>query len=133
MSFLSRKPERSKEAKLFSRQGKSSQGIWERPVSTWTEAEIQEYREAWLDAHAEYCHLSEAQDFRDNLRFFVEDGGLIIERVAEPAGLFLAHDDDPVFGLDLRPYRKQGLPLPEEYRIGYRRNKGAWPMGEPRN
>ncbi|HGX8553769.1 TPA: hypothetical protein ACJIMR_000708 [Escherichia coli] len=133
MSFLSRKPERSKEAKLFSRQGKSSQGIWERPVSTWTEAEIQEYREAWLDAHAEYCHLSEAQDFRDNLRFFVEDGELIIERVAEPAGLFLAHDDDPVFGLDLRPYRKQGLPLPEEYRIGYRRNKGAWPMGEPRN
>lgn len=37
MSFLSRKPERSKEAKLFSRQGKSSQGIWERPVSTWAE------------------------------------------------------------------------------------------------
>ncbi|EEY5749152.1 hypothetical protein ERU66_06045 [Escherichia coli] len=113
--------------------GKASLEIWQRPVSTWSESEIQEYREAWLDAHAEYCHLSEAQDFRDNLRFFVEDGELIIERVAEPAGLFLAHDDDPVFGLDLRPYRKQGLPLPEEYRIGYRRNKGAWPMGEPRN
>ncbi|WP_345759911.1 hypothetical protein [Escherichia coli] len=30
-----------------------------------------------------------------------------------------------------RPYREKGLPLPEEYQIGYRRNKGAWPMGEP--
>ncbi|MGJ7679460.1 hypothetical protein [Escherichia coli] len=132
MSFLNRKPEQSKEAKLFSRQGKSSLGIWERPVSTWSEAEIQEYREAWLDAHAECYHVSEVTDFRDNLIFFVEDGELIIERVAEPAGLFLAYDDDPVFGFDLRPYREQGLPLPEEFRIGYRRNEGAWPMGEPR-
>ncbi|WP_196606213.1 hypothetical protein [Escherichia coli] len=101
-----------------------------RPVSTWTKEDIQTYRKAWLEAHAECYHLSEVADFRDNLVFFVEDGELIIERVAEPAGLFLKHDNDE-YGLDLRPYREQGLPLPPEYQIGYRRNEGAWPMGEP--
>lgn len=105
--------------------GNASLEIWQRPVSTWTKADIEEYREAWLDAHADCYHLSEVQDFRDNLRFFVEDGELIIERVAEPSGLFLAYDDDTNYGLDLRPYREKGLPLPEEYQIGYRRNKGA--------
>ncbi len=109
--------------------GNASLEIWQRPVSTWTKADIEEYREAWLDAHADCYHLSEVQDFRDNLVFFVENGELIIERVAEPAGLFLKHDNDE-YGLDLRPYREQGLPLPLEYQIGYRRNKGAWPMGE---
>lgn len=113
--------------------GNASLEIWQRPVSTWTKADIEEYREAWLDAHADCYHLSEVQDFRDNLRFFVEDGELIIERVAEPAGLFLAYDNDTNYGLDLRPYREKGLPLPEEYQIGYRRNKGAWPMGEHGN
>lgn len=102
-----------------------------RPVSTWSREDIQTYRKAWLEAHAECYHASEVADFRDNLIFFVEDGELIIERVAEPAGLFLAYDGDPVFGFDLRPYREQGLPLPEQYRIGYRRNEGAWPLGEP--
>ncbi|HFW6906680.1 TPA: hypothetical protein ACIC41_001136 [Escherichia coli] len=111
--------------------GKASLEIWQRPVSTWTKADTEEYREVWLDAHAGCYHLSEVQDFRDNLRFFVEDGELIIERVAEPAGLFLAYDNDTNYGLDLRPYRENGLPLPPEYQIGYRRNKGAWPFGEP--
>lgn len=102
-----------------------------RPVSTWTKEDIQAYRKGWLEAYAECYHLSEVADFRDNLVFFVENGELIIERVAEPAGLFLKHDNDE-YGLDLRPYREQGLPLPPEYQIGYRRNEGAWPMGEPR-
>ncbi|MGA3710887.1 hypothetical protein [Escherichia coli] len=99
-----------------------------RPVSTWSREDIQTYRKAWLEAHAECYHASEVVDFRDNLIFFVEDGELIIQRVAEPAGLFLAYDGDPVFGFDLRPYREQGLPLPEQYRIGYRRNLGSWPL-----
>ncbi|EFN6125221.1 hypothetical protein FVK23_00325 [Escherichia coli] len=130
--MFKRQQKKTKSLIEVAKPGRASLEIWERPVSTWTEAEIQEYREAWLDAHAECFHLSEVQDFRDNLRFFVEDGELIIERVAEPAGLFLAHDDNPVFGIDLRPYREQGLPLPPEYQIGHRRNEGAWPMGEPR-
>ncbi|HEL5170820.1 TPA: hypothetical protein UOG50_000629 [Escherichia coli] len=113
-----------------SKPGKASLEIWQRPVSTWTKADIEECRAAWLDVHAECYHLSEVQDFRDNLRFFVENGELIIERVAEPAGLFLAYDDTN-YGLDLRPYREKGLPLPPEYQIGYRRNEGAWPFGEP--
>ncbi|HHH6004092.1 TPA: hypothetical protein ACP2RL_000288 [Escherichia coli] len=133
MSFLNRKPEQSKEAKLFSRQGKSSLGIWERPVSTWSEADLEEYERVMLDIYEYVYHASELADLRDNWRYIIENGELIHERIAEPAGLFLAHDDSPDFGIDLRPYREQGLPLPEQYRIGYRRNLGAWPMGEPLN
>ncbi|EMS0149652.1 hypothetical protein WKN45_000125 [Escherichia coli] len=133
MSFLNRKPEQSKEERLFSRKSKSSLGILERPVSTWTKADLEEYERVMLDIYEYVYHASELADLRDNWRYIIENGELIHERIAEPAGLFLAHDDSPDFGIDLRPYREQGLPLPEQYRIGYRRNLGAWPMGEPLN
>ncbi|MED9600793.1 hypothetical protein RCN40_15675 [Escherichia coli] len=132
MSFLNRKPEQSKGERLFSSKSKSSLGILERPVSTWSEADVKEYEQLMLEMH-EYVYMdSEMADLRDNWRYIVEDGELIHERIAEPAGLFLAYDETPEYGIDLRPYREQGLPLPEQYRIGYRRNLGAWPMGEPR-
>lgn len=128
MSFLNRKPEQSKEAKLFSRQGKSSLHWSERPVSTWTKAELKEYEQLMLEMYQYAFMDSEVADLRDNWRYIVEDGELIHERIAEPAGLFLAYDGTPEYGIDLRPYREQGLPLPEQYRIGYRCNMGSWPL-----
>lgn len=113
------------------KQGKSSLSLVERPVSTWTKADLKEYERVMLEMCEYVYHASEMADLRDNWRYIIENGELIHERIAEPAGLFLAYDDSPDFGIDLRPYREQGLPLPPEYQIGYRRNEGAWPMGEP--
>ncbi|EIT3897112.1 hypothetical protein L1963_000585 [Escherichia coli] len=109
MSFLNRKPEQSKEAKLFSRQGKSSRGIWERPVSTWSKADVMEYRDIWLEIHEDLYEEDEMEDLRNNLRFFVEGGELIIERLA----------DGP-------------MPYSDDMLAGYRENRGEWPLGEPR-
>lgn len=108
--------------------GKASLSFADRPVSTWTKADLKEYRQVMLDLYEDVYHASEFNDLRDNFRYIIENGELIHERIAEPAGLFLAYDDSPDFGMDLRPYRKQGLPLPEQYRIGYRRNLGEWPL-----
>ncbi|EGO6650628.1 TPA: hypothetical protein RHW64_000546 [Escherichia coli] len=108
--------------------GKSSLHWSERPVSTWKEADIKEYEQLMLEMY-EYVYMdSEMADLRDNWRYIVEDGELIHERIAEPAGLFLAYDGAPEYGIDLRPYRENGNPLPEQYRIGYRHNLGAWPL-----
>ncbi|MBA5677703.1 hypothetical protein HVV93_04155 [Escherichia coli] len=108
--------------------GKASLGIWERPVSAWTKADLEEYERVMLDVYEDCYHASELADLRDNWRYIIENGELIHERIAEPAGLFLAHDGTPEYGIDLRPYREQGLPLPEQYRIGYRDNLGEWPL-----
>lgn len=115
------------------KQGKASLSLAERPVSTWTKADLKEYECVMLELYEDVYHASEFADLRDNWRYIIENGELIHERIAEPAGLFLAYDDSPDFGMDLRPYREQGLPLPEQYRIGYRRNLGAWPLrqGDP--
>ncbi|HHN7905515.1 hypothetical protein [Escherichia coli] len=110
------------------KQGKSSLSLAERPVSTWTKADLEEYERVMLDIYEDVYHVSELADLRDNWRYIIENGELIHERIAEPAGLFLAYDDSPDFGIDLRPYREQGLPLPEQYRIGYRVNLGEWPV-----
>ena len=110
------------------KQGKSSLSLAERPVSMWTKADLKEYECVMLELYEDVYHASEMADLRDNWRYIIENGELIHERIAEPAGLFLAYDDSPDFGIDLRPYREQGLPLPEQYRIGYRRNLGAWPL-----
>ncbi|EHN5621878.1 hypothetical protein KJB09_004494 [Escherichia coli] len=111
--------------------GKASLSWSDRPVETWTKADLKEYECVMLELYEDVYHASELADLRDNWRYIIENGELIHERIAEPAGLFLAYDDSPDFGIDLRPYREQGLPLPPEYQIGYRRNEGAWPMGEP--
>ncbi|HEC3157060.1 TPA: hypothetical protein R2S37_003223 [Escherichia coli] len=108
--------------------GKASLSFADRPVSTWTKADLKEYQQVMLDIYEDVYHASEMADLRDNWRYIIENGELIHERIAEPAGLFLAYDDSPDFGIDLRPYREQGLPLPEQYRIGYRRNLGSWPL-----
>lgn len=107
---------------------KSSLSWSERPVSTWSKAELKEYEQIMLELYEDVYHDSEFTDLRDNWRYIVENGDLIHERIAEPAGLFLAYDGSPDFGIDLRPYREKGEPLPEQYRIGYRRNLGAWPI-----
>lgn len=108
--------------------GKASLGWNERPVSTWSKSDLKEYGQVMLDIYEDVYHDSEFTDLRDNWRYIIENGELIHERIAEPAGLFLAYDDSPDFGIDLRPYRDQGLPLPEQYRIGYRVNLGEWPV-----
>lgn len=108
--------------------GKASLSFADRPVSTWTKADLKEYECVMLELYEDVYHASEMADLRDNWRYIIENGELIHERIAEPAGLFLAYDDSPDFGIDLRPYREQGLPLPEQYRIGYRRNLGEWPL-----
>ncbi|EEV3508148.1 hypothetical protein [Escherichia coli] len=108
--------------------GKSSLHWSEQPVSAWKEADMKEYEQLMLEMY-EYAYMdSEVADLRDNWRYIIENGELIHERIAEPAGLFLAYDGTPEYGIDLRPYREQGLPLPEKYRIGYRCNLGAWPI-----
>lgn len=107
---------------------KASLSFADRPVSTWTKADLKEYQQVMLDIYEDVYSASEMADLRDNFRYIIENGELIHERIAEPAGLFLAYDDSPDFGMDLRPYREQGLPLPEQYRIGYRRNLGEWPL-----
>lgn len=110
------------------KQGKSSLSLAERPVSTWTKADLKEYEQVMLDIYEDVYHASELADLRDNWRYIIENGELIHERIAEPAGLFLQYDNDDKYGIDLRPYREQGLELPEQYRIGYRVNLGEWPV-----
>ncbi|HAW0113045.1 TPA: hypothetical protein JLI14_002819 [Escherichia coli] len=108
--------------------GKSSLSWSERPVSTWTEADVKAYADLMLEMVEYVYHDSEVADMRNNWRYIIENGELIHERIAEPAGLFLAYDGSPDFGIDLRPYRERGEPLPEQYRIGYRVNLGEWPV-----
>ncbi|HCT5466286.1 TPA: hypothetical protein OT103_000580 [Escherichia coli] len=108
--------------------GKPSLSWADRPVSTWSKSDLKEYGQVMLDIYEDVYHDSEFTDLRDNWRYIIENGELIHERIAEPAGLFLAYDGSPDFGIDLRPYRERGEPLPEQYRIGYRVNLGEWPV-----
>lgn len=101
---------------------------YDRPASTWTAQEIENYRQLWLETEAECVMLDQARDMARNLKFYVDDlGHLIIERVGEPPDFYRIDGTEEV-EYDFRPYREQGLRFQEGFNVGDRIDKGEYPL-----